>query len=77
MARRHNPLVTDPRVAEISRRLRELAHDLAGPKASFEDIEMLVLASRAEAESTERRAPPPDPEPRPAPSRSGAKPRRG
>jgi hypothetical protein len=76
MARRHNPLTTDPRVNELSRRLRELAHDLAGPKASFEDVEMLVLASRAETETTELRAPRPDPAPRPPPSGPGAAPRR-
>lgn len=50
MARRLIPSAAAPREEELSRRMRELAHELGGPEASFVDLEMLVLAISRESD---------------------------
>ena len=77
MARRPLASPVDPRVVELSRRMRELAREVAGPRASFADFEGVVEATRgevvAEALREERAASAPSV---PASRATRAKPRR-
>ena len=74
MSRRPTTAEFDRRVDELSHRMRTLAHELAGPEASFEDIEMFVQAIRAEVDARALREEPSTPAlsaPVPPPRRTG------
>jgi hypothetical protein len=74
MSRRPLPPAADPVVDEIVRQVRELTRELAGPKASFADIEMLTMAIGVERDARLKElAPPPPDEGTPEPPRRRSK----